>query len=644
MHKPHLASAIIGNSKMLATMDKDGQIHRLWWPNIDSPQHINQFWTGVFVEGRTHETMWFHGDGWEHKQRYLGDTAVVETTSISHYLGLQVIVQDFCPPGEDLLVKRYQIKNLSESLLPATLICLSNLEMAESRRFNTVFFEPGIDGLIHYGAGYYFGLVSDWVCNGFQAGCGLWDASDGRLEGNLVGMGTDGALTWSLGNLEPGQERVISLFMVAGDSHQAVLEKVEESRGKGAAYWLDETKRYWQDYLSRAKPINIQDNVLANIYQRSLITFKLLSDEEYGGILAAPEVDEHYLKCGGYGYCWGRDAAYITVAMERAGYQDLARKFYHWAKLAQSPDGSWHQRHFINGNYAPAWGFQVDETGSILWGIWQHYNITGDMDFAKEFFSCVEKGAQFLIGFLDQETNLPKPSYDLWEERLGEHTYSSAAVYGGLVGAAQLAELIGRPEEAGRWRAYADTIKNGVENLFSPELGRFFRGIKKQIPQVEYQERQARGEKVGFTQNSKGYFTYYLGQDETVDVSLLGVSVPFSLLEPRDERMKRTAEVIEERLTSPIGGIKRYENDHYMDGNPWLLTTMWLGLYYCRLGQGQKAKELLMWAVGKGTELFLLPEQADKHTGEPAWVIPLTWSHAMLVLLVWELADNGIEL
>ncbi|MDA8236228.1 MAG: glycoside hydrolase family 15 protein [Clostridia bacterium] len=643
MHKPHLVSAVIGNSKMLATMDKSGQLHRLWWPNIDYPQHINQFWTGVYVEGKTHETMWLHGDGWQHRQQYLGDTAVVETLCISHYLGLQVSVQDFCPPGEDLMIKTYRFQNLGQVSLPVTLVCLSNLEMAEFRRCNTVYYESVVDGLIHYGVGYYFGICSDWACTGYQAGGGLWDAADGRLEGNSVGMGTDGALTWALGDLEPGQEKVISLFLVAGDTLEQVLEKAEIYRRKGADSWLKETQSYWQEYLNRAKPITIHDSVLAQVYRRSLITFKLLSDEEHGGILAAPEIDEHYLKCGGYGYCWGRDAAYITVAMEKAGYPELARKFYHWARKAQSPDGSWHQRHFINGHYAPAWGFQVDETGSILWGIWHHYQITGDEEFVRDFFPCIEKGAQFLIGFLDEETNLAKPSYDLWEERIGEHTYSSAAVYGGLMGAAQLAEGLGRLEEGERWRSYAALIKKGVENLYRPELGRFLRGVKRQIPLVEYQERQARGEQVLATQNPKGYFTYYLGHDETVDVSLLGLSVPFGLLDPGDESLRRTVEKIEECLTSPVGGIKRYENDNYIGGNPWLLTTMWLGLYYCRLGQGQKAKELLMWAAGKHTELFLLPEQADKHTGEPAWVIPLTWSHAMLVLLIWELFENGIE-
>jgi len=645
MPKPHLVSAIVGNSKMLASLDHHGQLHRLWWPYIDYPQHVGQFWTGVFVEGRTHETSWLHGEGWEHRQKYLDDTAIVETICNNRNLNLLVKVQDYCPPGENLLIMSYYLKNQGDMSLPVTLVCLSSLEIAEINRYNTVYFEPVIDGLVHYGAGYYFGLSSDWVCTGYQAGGGIWDVGDGRLEGNPVGMGTDGALTWSLGNLEPGQEQVITLYLVAGDGPEQVIRLTEKARGHGAAYWLEVTRRYWADYLNKARPIAFKDQVLAQIYRRSLITFKLLSDEENGGILAAPEVDEHYLKCGGYGYCWGRDAAYITVAMERAGYPELARNFYRWAIKAQSPDGSWHQRHFINGHYAPAWGFQVDETGSILWGLWQHYQITGDFEFVKEIFPSVEKGAQFLLGFLDRETHLPKPSYDLWEERIGEHTYSAAAVYGGLVGAARLAELLDKRAEAGSWLEGAKAIKKAVEDiLWCPGEWRFLRGVKKQIPLVEYRERQARGEKVTSSQNAKGYFNYWAWQDDTVDASLLGLSVPFGLVESDDERMVITAKVIEERLSSPVGGIKRYENDHYMGGNPWLLTTMWLGIYYNRIGQAQKAKELLLWAADKCTKLFLLPEQVDKNTGETAWVVPLTWSHAMFVLLVWELVENGVEL
>ena len=41
-------------------------------------------------------------------------------------------------------------------------------------------------------------------------------------------------------------------------------------------------------------------------------------------------------------------------------------------------------------------------------------------------------------------------------------------------------------------------------------------------------------------------------------------------------------------------------------------------------------------------ELDLLPEQVSRDDGRPAWVIPLTWSHAMFVLVLIELYEAGI--
>jgi glucoamylase len=89
-----------------------------------------------------------------------------------------------------------------------------------------------------------------------------------------------------------------------------------------------------------------------------------------------------------------------------------------------------------------------------------------------------------------------------------------------------------------------------------------------------------------------------------------------------------------------VGGIKRYEDDTYIGGNPWILTTLWLCHYKIKLGHYEKARELLDWAVEHRTEMGLLPEQIDKHTGETAWVVPLTWSHAMFILAISLLAQH----
>ena len=120
------------------------------------------------------------------------------------------------------------------------------------------------------------------------------------------------------------------------------------------------------------------------------------------------------------------------------------------------------------------------------------------------------------------------------------------------------------------------------------------------------------------------------------------MAIPFGVLEASDYRVRSTVETIEQVLTSHgSGGIKRYENDNYIGGNPWILTTLWVALYYIEVGDIKKAKEYFEWAVKGRTELDLLPEQVNRDSGKPEWVIPLTWSHAMFVLALVGLTESG---
>jgi GH15 family glucan-1,4-alpha-glucosidase len=56
-----------------------------------------------------------------------------------------------------------------------------------------------------------------------------------------------------------------------------------------------------------------------------------------------------------------------------------------------------------------------------------------------------------------------------------------------------------------------------------------------------------------------------------------------------------------------------------------------LGLWHRQVGGQAGFERSLEYALSAQTELGLLPEQVTDE-GEPAWVVPLAWSHAMLLL------------
>lgn len=94
---------------------------------------------------------------------------------------------------------------------------------------------------------------------------------------------------------------------------------------------------------------------------------------------------------------------------------------------------------------------------------------------------------------------------------------------------------------------------------------------------------------------------------------------------------------IENSFNYEVGGIGRYSGDTYYGGNPWILSTLWLALYYEKLKDIERMEELIAWVIEHATELGLLSEQVNKSNGSPISAVPLAWSHAFLILAVLDL-------
>jgi len=117
--------------------------------------------------------------------------------------------------------------------------------------------------------------------------------------------------------------------------------------------------------------------------------------------------------------------------------------------------------------------------------------------------------------------------------------------------------------------------------------------------------------------------------DARLDSSLLGLVWPFRT-RVRPERVRATLDAIADGLAAPGGGLLRHEGDVYAGGHEWPLVTLWQGLSARALGDGETHRATLAHVVSRRTALDLLPEQVFPD-GSPAWVLPLGWSHAMLL-------------
>ena len=385
------------------------------------------------------------------------------------------------------------------------------------------------------------------------------------------------------------------LALAFGASSREAVARLDAALQQDFDALVSSRVRHDAGRLARAE--TSQNGAVGELYRRSLLALELLSDRNSGSVIAAPELDPEFVHSGGYGFVWGRDLAFIVLAYLAAGRDDLARRALRWLPTAQEPEGLWLQRHWTNGALAPSWcRHQLDETGAILFAYEAAWQQLGDERLDADLWPSAQRAADFLLGTIEQD-GLPVATADLWEEREGRHAFTAAAIVGGLRSAGALARRHD-PSLAERYEEAAEVVRAAIEReLWSDFHGRYLRSLG----------------------------------DPTPDVSLLGLAWPFEAVDPGGERMRATVAALQQELGCPAGSLRRYAGDTYAGGNRWVLAALWLGLWHRQVGDGEGLQRSLAYALTAQTKLGLLPEQVTDD-GEPAWVVPLAWSHAMLLL------------
>ncbi|MEP6977560.1 MAG: glycoside hydrolase family 15 protein [Thermoleophilia bacterium] len=604
-----LPAGVIGNGALLATLSARGELERLCWPSVDWGQQLGELRLGLVADG---PTGWLdEAEDEAYAQEYLEDSNALRTTGpaaelVDLALSGDVLVRRVRPTGDDGRVLLY-----------------CRPEPDESTRYGSAYVDPDTGALVFYrrDRALAIGFWSDFAATcGGQAGSVREEAERGELSCRTIDQGAvDGALLAAA----PGPVDVALAF---GPSPEEALALLRATLLRDADALLEQ--RLAEDRARLAAAEEATGSEAAALYKRSLLVLDLATDRASGSVIAAPEFDSVFEGCGGYGFVWGRDLAYIVLGMLAAGRADEARAALRWLVRTQVPEGLWLQRHWTEGRLAPSWGLhQIDETGAVLFAFEAACEELADPVLERELWPAMRRGADFLLAFRDDATGLPRPSVDLWEERQGQHAYSAAAIYGGLCSAAKMARRQ-EPELAAGYAGGAHDVQQAIErHLWSDEHGRYLRSrcVGLEVP----------GEEPPLFDSGLPYPNHAVGAveelDATVDASLLGLSWPFGAVDADSPRMRATVEAIERELVEDGGGVLRYTDDDYRGGNAWILTTLWLGLHRRRAGDEDGLRQTVEFALSRQTALGLLPEQVTRE-GDPAWVLPLTWSHAMLLL------------
>jgi glucoamylase len=681
---------LVGNRMMTVRVDGRGSTYDIYYPTVglhsdvrpaegDLPQSRSNFRAivGGLAVGRRLD--WFtERRSWETFQQYLGATNLLMTELTWRNGPIRVFITDFAVMGDCLphtaggmespgqYIKRFRVKNEGPDPLRALFGVYIQAEV------NGGIGEPGLswqDGdrtLLAANRGHAHAnrkLARDATVE-------FAIALDGRGDVLCEPTGPNEAILLRRLDLPAGEPVTVDLLVSGAFTGWRGDPGTFEFWLKPALAWfrgvdLDQveqcTSMQWDAYTEPLPNISFPRPSYAVSLRRSALAMALHADAAEGSIASG-------FDRGLSAYCWPRAAMWVSQSFDRLGHTEMGQGMFRWLAKIRTQNRSyayWFQKYTIDG--FPEWESpSVDQSAMISWALEQHYLRTGDVELVASSWPMIEQAAAVCQG----ETGHPGlrwidelklvSSAGFWDQRFGAFLYANASVVAGLRSAARLAEVLGKPEPARRWRALAEEVwETGILGVSAPghpdrpglvdsETGRFLdarrlsalRGLWTDLPDR------------------------IIDRSPALDISLLGLVIPFGLLPASDPRVIRSAEWVirNNTVSGDPNALARWTVDshahhaaapseaHLQDVSS--LATLWMARYLIQLGRetGQSRHWNRALAMLDGILARLLPLGLNMRTTPRAVDLAMSgrlatsmvsgaWAlHAMLVDTLLDLA------
>ena len=650
----------VGNGSLLINFDHTGQIRDIFWPHVGQENHTSGqvCRTGVWVDG---SFSWLDSSDWQRNLCYAKDSLVTDSTLENTKLAVRLLLRDGVDFHEDLFIRQCTVQNLADHPRQVRLFFCHDLSISGTTVGDSAYYEPEQQALFHYKGKRWFkiellrgepenrqGGLDQWAIgikevNNLE---GSWkDAEDGRLSGNAVAQGSiDSVCALHLDIAARGRQTGW-YSMAVGIDYDAVSRISRSLARKGPVKLLKRTASYWRLWVTKGDdPLERIPAGLALLFRRSLLVLRTQIDNQ-GAIIAANDHDIAQFNRDTYSYMWPRDGALVAATLIKAGYSEISRRFFDFCHRVITDQGFLLHKYTPDGSLASSWHawshdgkkqlpIQEDETALVLWALWRHFDRFRDIEFIKRHYrGLIIRAANWICSYIDKDTGLPLPSWDLWEERYGVHSWTVSSAWAGLTAAANFARAFGEDELSLHYQRTAARMQEAANKLlWNKTAGCFCRSL---------------------LTGPEGIY-----QDLTMDASLVGLWY-FGIFAADNPKVVHTMEAMRDRLTvrTRVGGIARYENDYYhqvsdditsVPGNPWFICTLWLGQWYIATATTQlqldQALELIQWTAEHTLASGVMAEQVHPFSNAPLSVSPLTWSHATFVATILEYRKKVQEL
>jgi GH15 family glucan-1,4-alpha-glucosidase len=644
-------SVCLGNNHCLILLDQFGQVDDFFYPYVGLENQTGEGYVhklGVWVDG---QFSWLDDGSWQIDVDYLNLSMVSQI--IAKNEALQVILEfnDCLDTTQNIFVRKVKVTNTKDKAARIKVFFNQQFEIYESSKGDTAIYNHDQNVIIHYKGSRVFVINS--VCEktffqdysvgllGLAGREGTFkDAEDGVLEKNSVEHGTVDSVIANALEILPGQDKTIYYWLTAGKTIDEALDLNNYVLANTAQTILTSTTNYWQAWVNKEE-IDLRkiQQPLADLFTKSLLIINSHLDKS-GSIVASGDYDLLKQGWGTYSYMWTRDGALVLKSLNEAGYEVQVKRFLQMCSQLISKDGYLLHKYRADGTLGDSWHpwvrenrselpIQEDETALVLHLLYQYYQKTKDLEFIEEIYtSFIQKAGDFMLEYLEKETGLPKPTYDLWEENFGVHCFTSCTVYAGLQAVAKLVFILGRNKEDNRYSQAAEVLKQAiVKNFWNPQTQYFNKTL--------------------YVQNGKTQKV-----DENIDISSVFGIFEYGILPVTDEKVIAAIATVEQKLiVEPTKvGVARYAGDKYfrvndsLVGNPWIITSLWLARYY--LYAAKESKDLakvftfLNWVRQNSRQSGILSEQVNPFTGEQISASPLIWSQGEYVFTMLKLIEK----
>jgi len=413
-----------------------------------------------------------------------------------------------------------------------------------------------------------------------------------------------------------GDERVISVTW----STPSGLDTSRIPHAEAIAE-LDTTVRFWETWSEHTR----YEGPYRAAVERSALAIKGLTDGRTGAVIAAASTSLPETIGGGrnwdYRYTWVRDSTTMLNALIRLDHDYECRRFSEWIRYTtagradelQIMYGLGGERILTESELPHLSGYRGSRPVRIGNGAWDQSQLdTYGWLLASTWFSEAhtgqlgEHGDPHYVRFLNEVVNLSIERFDevdegIWEVRGGSRHFLFSKLLMWLavdLGVRLVERHDGAAEVPRRWREARDEMRRRIET----------EGIDP----------------------ARGVFTQAFGS-KALDASALQIPT-VGFLPADDSRVLATIEAIDREL-GVDGHIFRYRSDDGLAGDEgsFVFCTLWMVSALARSGQVERAKERFEMVLSHASDLGLLAEEIDPHTGEQLGNFPQAFSHVGVI-------------